>query len=44
MLLCASTFLRVVVCGSNLDGQLERDRDALFVQDRHATALPSYHP
>ena len=34
LLLRASTFLRVVVCGSNLDGQLERDRDALFVQDR----------
>ena len=38
LLLRASTFLRVVVCGSNLDGQLERDRDALFVQDRgHVT-------
>ena len=34
LLLRASSFLRVVVCGSNLDGQLERDRDALFVQDR----------
>ena len=43
LLLRASSFLRVVVCGSNLDGQLERDRDALFVQERAAT-LASYHP
>lgn len=34
MLFRTSLFLRVVICGTNLDGQLDRDRDSLFVQVR----------
>jgi hypothetical protein len=32
LLFRTSSFLRVVICGTNLDGQLDRDRDSLFVQ------------